>query len=334
MRGLDGKVVLVTGGGSGIGRAACLALGAAGARVVVSDIGADGGEETVRLIRDAGGEARFVRTDVADGTQVEQAVAAVVAAYGRLDGAFNNAGIEGAFASTAEYQDDAFDRVIAVNLKGVWLCLRAELRQMQAQGGGGAIVNTASVAGLVGMKKSPIYTAAKHGVVGLTKTAALEFAKAGIRVNAVCPGVIETPMVGRLFDAVPFARDPFLDRCRRRGSASRARSATRWPGCCPTPRPSSPASRCRSMAAGPRNRAILRHTARPTMTSNLSVPCLVYDPAPAELLEQGRHFGFWGRRPNTICERVYSPVTSSGMTSKRAVGDRAAYLETKAARPS
>jgi NAD(P)-dependent dehydrogenase (short-subunit alcohol dehydrogenase family) len=212
MQGLDGKVVLVTGGGSGIGRAACLALGAAGTRVVVSDIGVEGGEETVRMVRDAGGEARFVRTDVADGTQVEQAVAAAVAAYGRLDGAFNNAGIEGLFESTARYPDDEFDRVIAVNLKGVWLCLRAELRQMQAQGGGGAIVNTASVAGLVGMKKSPIYTAAKHGVVGLTKTAALEFAKAGIRVNAVCPGVIETPMVGRLFDAVPFARDPFLDR--------------------------------------------------------------------------------------------------------------------------
>lgn len=227
---LNGRVVLVTGGGSGIGRATTLVLARHGAKVVVSDIGVAGGEETVELVRAQGGDARFVQADVANAEAVDRLVEQTVEAYGRLDGAFNNAGIEGRFEYTIDYPEADFDRVVAVNLKGVWLCMRAVLRQMRKQGGPGAIVNTASVAGLVGMKKSPAYTAAKHGVIGLTKTAALECAKTGIRVNAVCPGVIETPMVERLFESAPVARAPFLARVPlgRNGQPAEIGEAVAW----------------------------------------------------------------------------------------------------------
>ena len=226
---LDGKVVMVTGGASGIGRSACLVAAREGAKVVVSDVSVQGGEETADQIKQGGGEACFVRADVADKESVEALVAETVKAFGRLDGAFNNAGIEGAFANTVDQTDEDFDRMIAVNLKGVWLCMRAELRHMQRQGAG-SIVNTASVAGLVGMPPAPIYSAAKHGVIGLTKTAALEFARNGIRVNAVCPGVIETPMVGRLFERRPRAQELIVQQAPvgRCGRPEEIAEATAW----------------------------------------------------------------------------------------------------------
>lgn len=191
------QVALVTGGASGIGRATALAFAAEGTRVVVADVSPDGGEETIRLIRSRGGEARFVLADVSRAGDVEALIAKTMKGYGRLDFAFNNAGIEGTMAPTAACSEENWDRTIATNLKGVWLCLKHELPRMLERKRG-AIVNMASVAGLVGFPGLPAYVASKHGIVGLTRTAALEVARQGIRVNVVCPGAVETPMLDRL----------------------------------------------------------------------------------------------------------------------------------------
>ncbi len=193
-RKFEGRAALVTGGSSGIGRATALAFSDEGAKVVVAARRKDEGEETVAMIKNRGGEALFVRTDVSKGKEVEALVSRGVEAYGRLDLACNNAGISGPhLVFTADFPEEDWDKVIATNLTGVWLCMKYEIRQMLKQKKG-AIVNVSSVAGLVGGWFNSAYYASKHGVIGATKAAAVEYAKEGIRINAVCPGTIRSAM--------------------------------------------------------------------------------------------------------------------------------------------
>ena len=229
---LSGKAVLVTGAGSGFGRATSLLLAAGGARVAAADLNVAAAEETADLVREAGAEAIALACDVASGAQVEAAVAATVARFGRLDGAVNNAGIEGAVTPLADLSAELWQRTIDINLSGVFHCLKHELRAMQAQApAGGAIVNVSSVLGVVAFAGGGDYVAAKHGVIGLTKTAALEGAPHGIRVNAVLPGFCETPMAARgravVGDDV-YAVVAQLHALGRLGTAEEIAQAIRW----------------------------------------------------------------------------------------------------------
>jgi NAD(P)-dependent dehydrogenase (short-subunit alcohol dehydrogenase family) len=200
---MKNKVVLVTGAASGIGRESALALAREGANVCVADVDAEGGEETTQEIIDAGGKAIFVSCDVTSSDDVNAMVKATVETFGRLDAAVNNAGISGAFTKRIhEYDDDMFDHIMSINVKGVWMCMKAELPIMLEQGSG-SIVNMASVAGLIGATKGAAYTASKHAVVGMTKSAALEYAKFGLRVNSICPSYTDTSMVTAFIEETP-----------------------------------------------------------------------------------------------------------------------------------
>jgi len=195
---LEGKVISVTGAGTGIGEGSALVLAREGATLILSDIDREAVEETAQRVLQAGGKAIAVRTDVSDAAQVQALVDLAVKQFGRLDGAFNNAGIVGPSVPMIDYPDADFDKVQSTDLRSVWLCMKAQIRQMLKQHGGGAILNTASVGGLVGKPAISAYIAAKHGVIGLTKTAALEYGSQGVRINAVCLGVIRTPMLDAL----------------------------------------------------------------------------------------------------------------------------------------
>lgn len=226
---LSGKVALVTGAGSGIGRATALAFARQGAKVVIADVAADAGEETAALARAENTDALFVRTDVSQRADVEALVQAAVDQYGRLDYAHNNAGIPGPQALLADYGEETWDQVIATNLKGIWLCMKYEIQQMLRQGGG-SIVNTSSVAGLRGSQGVSAYVASKHGIIGLTRAAALEYARDGIRINAIAPGTIQTPMLDRFTGGDELTLEQFAksEPVGRLGSPDEVAQAVLW----------------------------------------------------------------------------------------------------------
>ncbi|AOR75744.1 glucose 1-dehydrogenase [Novosphingobium resinovorum] len=228
---LDGKVAIVTGAGMGMGAATARVFAGYGARVIVSDINAGAGEETVAAILSAGGEARFIHCDVGEEAQVRDLVAGAVSAFGRLDCAVNNAAVTPDTLPIAEADMDVWDRVIRIDLRAVMLCMKYQIRQFIGQGGGGAIVNVGSVSSVRPQPGNSAYVAAKHGVIGLTKTGSLEYAPQGIRVNAVLPGAIDTPMLRGALDAsghteADFA--PALSLLGRFGKPEEVAEASAW----------------------------------------------------------------------------------------------------------
>ena len=227
---LQHKVAVVTGASSGIGKATAQSFTQAGYVTVLADVDEATGQRGAAELQDDGGECTFIRCDVSDELQVRELVEETVARFGRIDAAFNNAGIEGRQADTAECPIENFDRVVRVNLRGVWLCMHEEIRQMLSQDGGGAIVNCSSVAGLIGLPNIPAYVASKHGVIGLTRSAALEYARKNIRVNAVCPGAIETPMLERYMAGIEGGREKMeqAEPVGRIGTPDEVASAVLW----------------------------------------------------------------------------------------------------------
>lgn len=224
------RVALVTGASSGIGKATASAFAREGYATVLADLDEAHGRALAEELADERGQCFFIRCDVSDEEDVRCLVEQIVARFGRLDAAFNNAGIEGGQASTADSTAVNFDRVIAVNLRGVWLCMREEIRQMLKQETGGAIVNCSSVAGLIGLPNISAYVASKHGVIGLTRAAALEVARHKIRVNAVCPGAIETPMLERYMGGIDGGRERMeaIEPAGRIGEPNEIASAVLW----------------------------------------------------------------------------------------------------------
>jgi NAD(P)-dependent dehydrogenase (short-subunit alcohol dehydrogenase family) len=227
---LDGRVALVTGAASGIGRATAELFAAMGARVVACDIDADGGDAVVSALRGEGAEARFAVADVADADALRGVVANAVGEWGRIDCAANCAGVGGGHGATHEYPVAEWDRIVAVNLRGTWLAMRAEIEAMLEGGAGGAIVNVASTLALRGSPFASPYSASKHGVLGLTRTAAIEYAPHGIRVNAVCPGAIDTPMMDETFERFPGLREALIGfvPMGRMGGAHEVAGAIAW----------------------------------------------------------------------------------------------------------
>ncbi len=224
-----GKVAFVTGAANGIGRAAALAFAREGAGVVAADVSEQGNQETARMIEEAGGRALAVRCDVSRAGDVKAALDRAVETFGRLDFAFNNAGVEQPITAAADLREEDWDRIVDINLRGVFLCMRHEIPLMLERGGG-VIVNTSSGAGVKGFAGQGAYCAAKHGVVGLTRAAALDYAKANIRVNAVCPGIIETPMMDRFSGGTPEGRERVIaqEPVGRMGKPEEIASAVLW----------------------------------------------------------------------------------------------------------
>jgi NAD(P)-dependent dehydrogenase (short-subunit alcohol dehydrogenase family) len=224
-----GKTVFITGAGSGIGRATAVAFAASGANVVTTDIDLDSATATAGLIKDQGGRALAVRCNVTSSNDIVAALDATIDAFGQLDIAFNNAGIEQPVAPLADISEDDWDRLVAVNLKSVYLCMKHQI-PLLLKAGGGSIVNTSSGAGVIGIRGQSAYTAVKHGVIGMTKSAALDYAATGIRINAICPGIIETPMMGRFSGGTPEGRERVIaqEPVGRMGRPEEIASAVQW----------------------------------------------------------------------------------------------------------